>query len=424
MRLLLLNQYYPPDTAATATMAQRVARALSARHQVTVVAGRPSYDPHERHGWYLRRRFTDADVQVVRVGSTAYARRNMGGRLANYISYAAAAFLEGLRQPADALLCMTDPPFLPILASWLARLRRLPLIYNVRDLYPDMAVGGGIVRRSLWVRWWERLHAGAVRHAAGVIVLGEDMRERILAYGAPPERVEVVRDGALPSPPEPDVEVRQRVAARVRDGWPFVAVHAGNLGFYGCWETLLEAARSVAEEGISLVFVGDGARRHLVEQLAGDCPAIRRLPFFPAREVPAMMAAADVHIVCLRRGLEGVVVPSKLYGVLAAGQAVLAVTPEQSDVARIVRRYDCGVVADPDSPDDVARALRWLRAHPAELAQMRRRAAQAAANFDQRHQLEHFLRTVERVVAGPTPAGTRVTAAGFSTARPGEPSSR
>jgi colanic acid biosynthesis glycosyl transferase WcaI len=420
VRILLLNQYYPPDTAATATMAQRVARALAARHQVTVLAGRPSYDPLERHRWYLRRRFTDGSVQVVRVGSTACSRRKMIGRLANYITYAIAVFLEALRPPADAVLCMTDPPFLPILASWVARLRGRPLVYNIRDLYPDMAVGGGIVERSFWVRWWERLHAGALRRAAGVIVLGDDMRERILARGVPAERVEVVRDGAVPASAEPSAAVRERVAARVRDRWPFVAVHAGNLGFYGCWETLLGAARNVAHEGISLVFVGDGARREIVEQFAGDCPAIRRLPFFPAAEVPAMMAAADVHIVCLRRGLEGVVVPSKLYGILAAGQAVLAVVPEQSDVARIVRRYGCGLVADPDAPEDVARALRWLRAHPAELTRMRQRAAQAAADFDQHRQLEHFVRTVERVAADRRAAGTQPTAAGFSTAGPGE----
>jgi colanic acid biosynthesis glycosyl transferase WcaI len=111
--------------------------------------------------------------------------------------------------------------------------------------------------------------------------------------------------------------------------------------------------------------------------------------------VPYVLAAGDLHVVTVRSGLEGVVVPSKLYGILAAGRPVLAVACEGSDVARIVRRYGCGFVADPDRPDAVAQAVREAMASPRNLAAMGARARAAARDFEQQAQLDRFIEVVE-----------------------------
>ncbi|MDR7559593.1 MAG: glycosyltransferase family 4 protein [Armatimonadota bacterium] len=395
-RILLFNQYFPPDSAATAQMAALVAGTLAERHQVTVLAGRPSYDPAERHPAYLLRRERGGDVIVERVGSTAFPRRRMAGRLANYLTYLALAVPRALALPADLLLAMTDPPVAGIAGALAAAVRRRRFVYNVRDLYPDMAVAGGLLRPGPWTAAWDRWHRWALRRAHRVIVLGDDMRDRLVAKGVAPERIAVVRDGG---PPPTVMAADHPVVRAVRGPYPFVVLHAGNLGFAGAWQTLTRAAALLDGAGAGLVFVGDGAAAPTIDRAAEALPQVRRLPYRPADEVPYVLAAADLHVVTVRRGLEGVVVPSKLYAVLAAGRPVLAVAPEASDVARIVRRYGCGFVADPDDPVAVAAAVRQAMASPDLLETMGRRALAAAADFERSRQLAQFVRVVEEALA-------------------------
>ncbi len=393
MHILLLNEYYPPDTSATAKIAAQVAERLAQRHQVTVVAGRPSYDPDQYYPFAFLRRDMRNSVAVERVGSTAYPRHQMRRRVSNYLSYLALAVPRAFVLRSDVVLAMTDPPIAGIAGAFVARLSGRPFVYNIRDLYPDMAVGGDIVRPGKWVEHWEKMHRRALKQAARVIVLGDDMRNRILSKGVAPEKVVVVRDGTsfpgpLPGPTDPVVE-------EIRCGFPFVVLHAGNLGFYGAWRTLLQAAELLRAENAGFVFVGDGANRVSLQVAAAQLPNVSFLPFRPAEQVPHVMIAGDLHVVTVRRGLEGIVVPSKLYSTLAAGRPVLAVAPAESDAARIVTESGCGVAADPDDPAAVAVAIRGLRDNPARLAEMGRRAREIADKYARVNELDRFVEILE-----------------------------
>ncbi|HVA71851.1 MAG TPA: glycosyltransferase family 4 protein [Candidatus Limnocylindrales bacterium] len=393
LHILLLNEYFPPDTSATAKIAATVADALSKRHQVTALAGRPSYDPDERYPFQFLRRDVRGNLTVERVGSATYSRHQMRRRVANYLSYAALAVPRALAIKADLVLAMTDPPFNGIVGAAVARMKRIPFVYNIRDLYPDMALGGDIVRPTGWIALWERMHRSALRQATRVIVLGDDMRDLILSKGVTPERVVVVRDGA--SVPAAAAPSNHPAIGEIRGSADFVVLHAGNLGFYGAWTTLLDAAKLLPENGTRMIFVGDGANRARLEESSRGSAMVRFLPFRPPEEIPCVMAAGDIHIVTIRRGLAGVVVPSKLYSILAAGRPILAVTPEDTDVARIVRSADCGLVADPDNPAEVAAAIRTLKSDPARLEAMGRRAHAAAADYARVKELEKFTAVIE-----------------------------
>ena len=396
MHILLLNEYYPPDTSATAKMAAQVAEALAQRHRVTVVAGRPSYDPDARYPYALLRRDMRNKVTVECVGSTAFPRHQMPRRVANYLSYLALAIPRALALCPDVILAMTDPPIAGIAGAFIARLAGRPFVYNIRDLYPDMAVGGDIVSASKWVARWEALHRRALKQAARVIVLGDDMRDRILAKGVAPERVVVVRDGtATTLAPAQMPERSDPIVQEIRHGFPFVVLHAGNLGFYGAWDTLLAAAKILSNENTGFVFIGDGANRAALESSARDLPNVKFAPFRPVEQVAHVMMAGDLHIVTVKRGLEGVVVPSKLYSTLAAGRPILVVAPPESDAARIVVESGCGVAADPDDPAAVAVAIKELRAQPARLAEMGRRARETAAKYARVDELQRFVAIVE-----------------------------
>ena len=393
LHVLLLNEYFPPDTAATAKNAALVAEALAERHYVTVLAGRPSYDPLEHHPPYLLRRRTEGNLVIERVGSTAFSRLHMKGRLANYLSYLALATPRALSMNPDVVLAMTDPPIEGIVAAFVARFLGHPFVYNIRDLYPDMALAAGIVRQGGWTEVWEASHRRALRHAAKVIVLGEDMRERIIEKGVDPARIVVIRD-AVPFP-EVLPAVDQGIVREIRGEFRFVLVHAGNLGFSGAWDTLVHSAQILESEGVGLVFIGEGAMKSRIQEDAQNCRNIRFFPFFPASGIPAVMAAGDLHVVTIKRGLEGVIVPSKLYNILAYGRPILGIATEPAEVARLTRNYECGISADPDDPTQVVQAVQGLLQAPERLEHMSQRARKLAKTYDRLSELRKYVEVIE-----------------------------
>jgi glycosyltransferase involved in cell wall biosynthesis len=379
-------------------MARGVVEALSTSHQMTVICGRPSYEPTERRPWRLFQTEQAGLARVIRAGSTDFPRLDMKKRVMNYLSYEVLAIPRALFAPCDAVVAMTDPPFQGIIGAIVAFLKRKPYVYNIRDMYPDMAVGGSIVEPGRFAKIWERLHRWALRRAACVIVLGEDMRTRIVAKGVESSRVLIVRDGTeiLPAnatPPVPD----PAVVRAIRESFSFVLVHAGNLGFYGAWNTLVAAARSLANEGVGLVFVGDGAQRSQIEAAAAGSGNIRFLDFFPASKIPSVLAAADAHVITIKRGLEGVVVPSKMYGILAAGKPIIAVAPKETDAVSLGLQGGFAVAADPDRPAEVVTAVRTLASDANKLKTMGEAARAAAADYDKVKELQKFVEIIDHL---------------------------
>src|ERR1700719_3529181 len=415
MRILFLNLYFPPDTSATAKSAESMVHALAQTHEVTVLCGRPSYDPTERSPWKLcqTERINTKSAQsigetagdtaaftVIRVGSTDYPRIQMNRRVLNYLTYVKLAVCCALFIPCDVIFAMTDPPFNGIVGAFLSVLKRKPLIYDIQDMYPDMAVAGSIVQPGLLTRFWEHLHRGALRRATRIIVLGDDMRARIIAKdpkNIDPAKVFIVRSGvdaprsgSPPFPPNPEV------TRAIRGNFRFVLLHAGNLGFYGAWDTIIAAARKLENQNIGFVFVGDGAERSRVENLAAGSTNIRFLPFFPSSDIPSVLAAPDAHIVTIKRGLEGVVVPSKMFGIIAAGKPIVAVAAAETDVAALGLRHGFAIYADPTNPEELASSVRRLAAAPTALVSMARAAVQAAQQYSRPHELS----TLQSIVEG------------------------
>jgi colanic acid biosynthesis glycosyl transferase WcaI len=396
MKVLLLNLYYPPDTSATAKMAAAFIEPLAQQHSVTVICGRPSYDPTERRQWRLWQTEPLNGVSVIRVGSTDYPRTQMARRVFNYLSYVALSVPRALFIPCDVVLAMTDPPFEGIVGAFVAMLKRKPFVYNIRDMYPDMAVGGSIVKPGLMARVWEKLHRWALRRAMRVIVLGEDMKARIAAKGVDPQRIDIVRDGVEESSAQiTDATFDRDVIQAIRGDFRFVLLHAGNLGFYGAWETLLTAASELRRDGVGLVFVGDGAQRSRLQELAAGNPSVRFLPFFPSSKISSVLAAADAHVITIKRGLEGVVVPSKMYGILTAGRPIVAVAPAETDAATLGAKEGFGCSADPDRPEEVVATVRALLADPSCGATMGAAARSAAPRYTRSAEITKFAAILE-----------------------------
>jgi colanic acid biosynthesis glycosyl transferase WcaI len=416
MRILFLNLYFPPDTSATAKSAESMVHALAQTHQVTVLCGRPSYDPTERRPWKLwqTERLHSKTAQsigetsrdpaaftVIRVGSTDYPRILMNRRILNYLTFVKIAFWRSLFIPCDAIFAMTDPPFNGIIGAYLSLLKRKPLIYDIQDMYPDMAVAGSIVAPSLLTRFWERLHRWALRRATRIIVLGDDMRARVIGkgplgpHGIDPDKIFVVRSGVETLPQgSPTPPINPAVTQTIRENFRFVLLHAGNLGFYGAWDTIIAAARKLENENIRFVFVGDGAERSRLENLAAGATNVQFLPFFPISDIPSVLAAPDAHIVTIKRGLEGVVVPSKMFGIISAAKPIIAVAARETDVATLGAQQGFAICVDPTNSEELADSIRLLAANPSALTAMSQAAHAAAARFSRLHELSRLVTIV------------------------------
>jgi colanic acid biosynthesis glycosyl transferase WcaI len=359
MRILFVNQYFPPDTTNTAHLLGELCEDLARDHEVCVLAGRPSYSPETSA--YLPR-----GIEVRRGGSTSFSRAGMGGRLLNYASYLASALLAALkaRRP-DVVVALTDPPVIGGVAATVARRHRIPFVQVYMDIYPDVGVALGRVDHPLVVRAWRRYNRIIRAKAARVVAIGRDMVEKLEGEGVDPAKIAFIPNWDDPTPVDSGVAQRTR-----RDmGWKdrFVVMHAGNIGLAQNLGCLIDAAGLLADRPDVLVtLLGDGAARRTLEDLvrARGTSNVSFLPPTLREEARRLVAAADLHVVSLSPGLWGCAVPSKMYGIMAAGKPFVAAVDPGSEPARLIEEHGCGIRVDPNDPEGLARAIRIRHDQP------------------------------------------------------------
>lgn len=358
-RLLVLNQYYWPGFEATAQLLAELTFALADEYDVRVVTGKLRSHPN------IPSRETRNGVDIVRVNSTAFDRADLPQRAANYLSYLVESARVAVRSPApDIVLCMTDPPVVANVALLVARRFRVPLVVISQDVFPEIAVEVGRLTNPLLNSLLRVLVASYLRRADQVVAIGETMRKRLEAKGAPPERVTVISNWVdteqlHPEPKENRWSSARHLARR------FVVMHSGNVGHAQDLDSLVRAATFLRDlRDLRITIIGRGARHAELVELANRLDVEDAVAFLPYQARPDLsysLSAADVHVVGLAQGLAGYVVPSRFYGVLAVGRPVIAAADEDSETARIVRDVGCGVVVPPGRPELLARAIRDAR---------------------------------------------------------------
>jgi len=372
MTLLFLNRYFHPDHSATSQMLSDLAFGLSTRgHRVCIITSRQRYDvPGER----LPARETVGGVEVFRVWTSRFGRDKLIGRAVDYATFyvSAASTLWRLARAGDIIIAKTDPPKLSVVVGPIARWRGAQLVNWLQDLFPEVAEAVGLDGRQLpsfvydalrVLRNWSR------RSAAMNVALGDRMAERLAALGVAPDRVCIVQnwaDGGLINPIAPaDNPLRREWGL---DG-KFVVGYAGNLGRAHDYHTFLDAITRV--EGattdslrILWLFVGCGALHgaFVSEVRARGLKSIIFKPYQPRELLAQSLSAADVQLVCLKPELEGLIVPSKFYGIAAAGRPTIFVGDRDGEIARIVQRRDLGfAVNQGDGVELAARVLALAR---------------------------------------------------------------
>jgi colanic acid biosynthesis glycosyl transferase WcaI len=399
MRLLFLNRSFWPDLEATGQFLTELGEDLSVEHEVTFISG-PSYHVATARGLWTRQKF--GRVSIIRTWGTRLPKARLPLRMTNLGTYFALAALAALRlEPPDILIAETDPPLLGALGAVLKRHWSCRLVYNVRDLYPDIAVATGGVRNRFLLGLLGYANGLAYEAADKVAVLGEDMRQRIAAKGVSPERISVTPDWV-------DCDQIRPIASnpfRAEFGDKFVVMYSGNLGLSQQLDTVLAAAERLRDDPrIVFVLIGEGARKNwLMDEAARlKLPNAMFMPYQPKEQLAESLSAADLHLIPLAPGTGGCLVPSKIYGILAAGRPFVAIMEDSAEIARLAREHKVGFVSPPGDGASLAdRVLDAIDA-PAELKRMGQRARiLAVERFDRKVATRRFAQMLEEVAQAP-----------------------
>jgi glycosyltransferase involved in cell wall biosynthesis len=361
MRVLAVNQFYPPDMSATSQLLGELCEDLvAAGHEVAVIASQGTYRGGER----LERRSVQGGVEVQRPWATSFGKASIAHRMADYSSFWATSLSAALRaRRPDVMLSLTTPPMIALGMASVARLRRIPLVTWVQDVYPEIAAQFGVLSATSAAYLGFRSSAAAAhRLTTRIVALSDGMAERLVAQGAARSALRTIpnwADGRLIRPvAHEDNPFRKQHGLEDR----FVVMYSGNLGQGHDVATPIAAARMLERSSprVLFLFIGEGARRAEAEQLAADLTNVRFLPYQRKTDLANSLSAADVHLVSLRQGLEGLLVPSKLYGALASGRPVCYVGPRECEVASVVRAHQLGTEARNGDAEHVAASVAGL----------------------------------------------------------------
>ncbi len=344
----------------------------------------------QTHRGLLFHREVYRGVEILRAHGTRWSNRSIIGRASNYLTYFCSATVAGLYlDKPDVVIALTDPPIIGLSAHLAARRFDAPLMISFRDVFPEInqilkGVDSNLVNRIL-----HEISRFLVRKSSRVIVLGDMMRQRLIEHKAvDPAKTVVIPDwvDCRAIVPRPKRNPFSQAHGLTDD---FVVMHSGNLGLSQGLETVIEAAaRLQAFSKIRFVLIGEGVKKPaLVAQAkAKRLSNVQFLPHQPKATLPDSFASADVFIVSLQRGLAGYIVPSKLYGILAAGRPYVAAVEPACEVGTITRQYHCGLHVEPGDASGLADAITTLYHHRALTQQLGRNARRAAIAFDrQRH---------------------------------------
>ena len=341
----------------------------------------------------------------------------MAGRLSDYFTFYMGAALKLFTLPRHHIvMALTTPPLIGLLALAACRARRMRFVALVQDVYPDVGVALGTFKKgSLLTRMLDALNRLVLRHADRVIVLGECMREVVeskLSDGAARSRVDVIHNwadgekiGPLGSDEANPFVTEQDLSER------FVVLFSGNFGRVNDFLTPLEAARLLKERtDIAFVLVGDGAKGFEIREFIArhELANVRVMPYQPRENLRYSLAAGDAHLVTLAEGLAGLSVPSKTYGILAAGRPILFVGDTRSDAARLVAGNGCGEVVATGDAARLAETIALWADDPARVEQMGRAARNLfERRFDRLQAVRAYVESFEKCMSGAPHPGTR-----------------
>lgn len=407
MHVVLLNQAFAPDVVATAQMAKDLADTLVARgHQVTAISSRSIYG---KSGAVLAKQETIDGIEVRRVGFSLFGKAGTAARLADFLFFYLLASVKMLtiRKP-DVVVGFTTPPFIALLAIISAKLRGARSVYWLMDLYPDVPVACGMMKASSpltrVLEWFSRR---ILKGADATVVLGRCMRDKVLAKGAPADRVKLIPVWSDLGESEPMASADNPFRTRWALEGKFCVMYSGNFGIGHEARTICDTVERLKDrDDIRFVFVGGGKRRKEVEAFIKErgLSNAKYYDYVPREDIGQSLSAADVHLISLREGCEGIICPSKLFGVMAVAKPSVYVGNPTSEIARVLTESGSGFLVRQGQDQAMAAAITRLaddRALAASMGQAARR--ELVGKYDKQTLCRQWVEMLEQLAGGPVP---------------------
>ena len=404
MNVRFIHQYFYPDYSSVSQVISQIAFYLAMQgHDVSVICSRNKYDRVQGDDIHPGREVVQG-VDIRRCWGPSFGRRSLSGYFLDMVSFCVPAGLRAMIMPkADTVVLLTNPPLFSLLGVAAKRIRKERFVYVLMDVYPDIAVQAGMMKEgSIAEKISRRISRVSLREADCVVVLGDDMKNVAIREGAFPEDVVVIPNWADPEqvyPVPPEENPLRR--AWVLEG-KFVIEYSGNFGVSHDFEVLLSVAAELApDDTIRFLLIGDGVRRPEIEKIVSErkLPNVILQPYQDASSLPESLSAGDVHYVSLRKGFEGLVVPSKAYGAMAAGRPIVFQGAETGEIARMVKKEGIGFVVPPGDRKELRDRILELRGNP----DLRKRQGETARRvLEERYSAKVGLALYRKVLAGAT----------------------
>jgi colanic acid biosynthesis glycosyl transferase WcaI len=405
-RLIFINRFFAPDHSATSQILSDLAFDLAgAGREVHLVTSRQIYDDPKAA---LPERETINGVDVHRVASTGFGRAALIGRSIDYVSFyrSVRRCLDKLVQPGDIVVAKTDPPLMSVVARPVARRNGAQLVNWLQDIYPETAVELGVpFMRGPVAASLAALRNTTLREAAATVVVGDLMGRKVKTLGAPAERIHVIPNWCN----DEDIRLVAPADNPLRQEWNlvdrFVLGYSGNLGRAHEFETVLAAAERLRNEPrVAFLMIGGGKRfaeLSAAVQARGLVGAFRFLPYQARTLLSYSLGVADVHWVSLDPRLEGLMVPSKFYGIAAAGKPIVVIGDPNGELGRLVQHHACGFAVAPGDGEALAAIVRQLLNAPQTVSETGTRARNMLdAHFTRRQGLARWRRLLDQLDAG------------------------
>lgn len=366
MKLVVLTPHFAPDLAPTGAVVTRLVEELAARgHHIEVITSLPWYRHHKIEPGY--------EGKLVRTEDTPWGRimrlhpfptsdkSDIVRRAASFAGFTALAAAKGRSgDDVDGVIAVSPPLTLGLAGHTIARARGAAYVFNIQDVFPDVAIELGYLRNPLLIKTARALERRCYRAADAITVLSDDLRDNIVGRVSDPSKVRVIPnfvDTSFITPQEPENAYRREHGLEGKT----VVMYAGNVGLSQSLDLVIAAAAALQDDpDLAFVINGTGAARPDLEAQARGLANVRFVDTQPMERLPEVLAAGDIHLVPLKRGLARSSVPSKTFSILAAGRPFVASVDPGSEIAAIVERSGAGIAVPPDDAEAFTKAIRHL----------------------------------------------------------------
>ncbi len=404
MHILFLTDNFPPEVNAPASRTFEHCREwVKAGHRVTVITCAPNFPKGKVFDGYRNRpwqRETMEGIQVIRVWSYITANEGFVRRVLDYQSFMLSAAIAGPFVRDVDIVVGTSPQFFTTCAAWfVSRLKRVPFVFELRDLWPESIKAVGAMKDSKVIHLLEKVEMFLYRQAATIVSVTKSFKRVLEQRGIEGSKIHVVTNGvdiAQFTPRPKDAELVAKLGLQGK----FVAGYIGTHGMAHALETLLQAADRLRGQGYAFLFLGDGARKAALKEEAArmGLDNVVFIDSVPKADVARYWSLLDVSVIHLRKTeLFTTVIPSKLFECMGMGIPVLHGVAGES--AEIVVEEGAGIPFEPENAGQLVDALQRFKANPAELAGYRQRCLAGAQHFDRANLAMRMLRILQATVA-------------------------